>query len=160
MRKGRIMKVYYAHMYTTPKEVRDREILNLQVEFGIDNVVWHNEGDDYDAELLANADIVFVTGYNNGLVGKGVWEQVKFARDSGIPIWQLGERVGKRAAQVTGGKLWDTDNYNKYAQLIKNSSTWTDVRSVMPDRASFRPDAPKPGKKIAGSSPIDEFFGL
>jgi hypothetical protein len=112
-----MVKVYYSKMNATPNSIILAELLLLKNAFGEKNIQFHNSG-KYDETKLTNSDVVIVTGFNGGKVGKGVYSEISKAIENSIPVFQFtDEAASKIFYHVTSIHLYDrSDVYKQYGQ--------------------------------------------
>lgn len=110
-----MIKVYYSKMNVTPNANILWELQIIKDHFGPQAIQFHNSG-KYDETKLTNSDVVIVTGYGKGLVGKGVYSEISNAIENNIPVFQFAdEKVTKMFFHIEEINLHNrSDVYREY----------------------------------------------
>jgi hypothetical protein len=117
------LKAYYAHsqaIYGTPQEERDhRTIRELGYEPMLFGPVTQRMADEAKAQgqnamdvvfrpMVENCDILFFRALPDGRIPAGVYKEIIYAREAGIPVLELPSGIHSREMSVS-----DTREYLK-----------------------------------------------
>ena len=100
---------YYArpmNIYHTPQEERDKmEIgkggfIPIEIDKPAIQRVAVESGMDVFRAMVLSADALFFRGFADGSIGAGVGKEIEWAREAGLPVFELPSQTDRRVLSV------------------------------------------------------------
>jgi hypothetical protein len=141
-------------MNATPAVNMLKELQVLKDFFGEKSIQFHNSG-RYDEKKLLNADVVIVTGFNKGYVGKGVYSEISNAMQHNIPVFQFSNEVSNKSFyHIIEINAYDTsDVYLKYGLTVPEEDEFEDSVSYNLKQVEGKASKLDLGSTKKGNSP-------